>query len=246
MINFTVDDFLQRSKRLFILNQIKCLQLGKESTNGLVFPVHHKHRKKIVSTPVLHQNDIDQIDVEHVIIDAYEKALHILNGLGLVDLLRKRDLLELNASSEFIFKQWGIHSQIKDNATQMTNEIVDPFESNDDDPDEDENASASQCEVLDGIDGYEYGDGIGLSANDYSVDEQNDSKDNIVSCKREFPGMRIFDNVQPHLRSSYFEVKVNSTTKYVHKQFACWMLADNRSRLSNDRLSRVIQTHARN
>ena len=56
-----------------------------------------------------------------------------------------------------------------------------------------------------------------------------------------FSGMRVFDTVRPELAKSYFQIEIDSKKKFIHKQTACWVLAENKAVLSNDRLTRVMQ-----
>ena len=73
----------------------------------------------------------------------------------------------------------------------------------------------------------------------FETDE--DDKEQIKSIRTDLSGIKLIHAIKPYLRKSCFEVQVNSETKYLHKQSACWLLTDNHSRLSNDRLSRVMQ-----
>ena len=68
------------------------------------------------------------------------------------------------------------------------------------------------------------------------------SVDEIKTKKVNFTGMRIFDSINPALKNSCFQVQINNKTKSIRKQTACWLLTDKASRLSADRLSRVIET----
>ena|SRR5437868_2398907 len=86
--------------------------------------------------------------------------------------------------------------------------------------------------------------------NDYnnSTDEDQDAaSDNdenaepVQSIKTIFSGTRVKDKINPDLANSYFKVKVNDTTKFLHKQSAVWLLTDKNDRLSTDRLSRVME-----
>ena len=67
------------------------------------------------------------------------------------------------------------------------------------------------------------------------------SVDEIKTEKVNFTGMHIFDSLNPALKNSYFQVQINNKTKFIHKQTTCWLLTDKASRLSADRLSRVIE-----
>ena len=57
----------------------------------------------------------------------------------------------------------------------------------------------------------------------------------------QFSGIRVFDTIRPELTKSYFEVEISHERKYIHKQTACWILTENKSALSNDRLTRVME-----
>ncbi|CAF4637549.1 unnamed protein product, partial [Rotaria sp. Silwood2] len=60
---------------------------------------------------------------------------------------------------------------------------------------------------------------------DYSdEDEQDDARNLIDTRKEDFVGMKVLNTVQPHIEHSYFKVKINDDTKYMHKQTACWLL----------------------
>ncbi|CAF3996865.1 unnamed protein product, partial [Rotaria sp. Silwood1] len=67
--------------------------------------------------------------------------------------------------------------------------------------------------------------------------------DEIKINKMNFNGIRIFDSINPALKSSHFQVQINNKPKFIHKQTACWLLTDKASRLSADRLSRVIEAN---
>ena len=231
IINFSVHDFLRRSKRLSILNEIKCQQLHDETTNSLIFPVHQKHRKTCGPSTTLKQNDIDQLDVENIIIYAYNKAVHMLDGLDVLDSLRRRGLLEINSLSEFFSRQWNSKSRIHDDSSQPLSKHSNMFETDDDDDDDDDESEEAE-------DINEHSDDEELNSPFNTTSEgEEDGKEQIKSIRTDFSGIKLFDTIKPHLRKSYFEVQLNSETKYLHKQSACWLLTDNHSRLSNARLS---------
>ena len=56
-----------------------------------------------------------------------------------------------------------------------------------------------------------------------------------------FKGCPIYDKVSPKRASNFFRVRIGSSTKYIHKQTACWSLTSEKTRLSADRLMRVQQ-----
>ncbi len=61
------------------------------------------------------------------------------------------------------------------------------------------------------------------------------------TTKKEFSGMKVFNMVQPNTKHSYFKATINGDIKYIHKQTACWLLTDEKSKMSTDRLLRVQQ-----
>ncbi|CAF1470116.1 unnamed protein product [Rotaria sp. Silwood1] len=80
------------------------------------------------------------------------------------------------------------------------------------------------------------------SNDDYDdEDEQDDTRNLINTTKEEFSGMKVFNMVQPHIEHSYFKATINDDIKYIHKRTACWLLTDEKSKMSNDRLLRVQQ-----
>ena len=240
IINFSVHDFLRRSKRLSILNEIKCQQLHDETTNSLIFPVHHKHRKTRGASTMLKQNDIDQLDVENIIIDAYNKAVLMLDGLDVLNSLKRRGLLDINSLSEFFSRHWNSNSRIHDNSSKPLSKDSNMFETDDDDDEEEEDDDDDESDEAEDINENSDDEELNSPFNTTSEEEEDD-KEQIKSIKTDFSGIKLIDTIKPHLRKSYFEVQVNSETKYLHKQSACWLLTDNHSRLSNDRLSRVMQ-----
>ena len=72
-------------------------------------------------------------------------------------------------------------------------------------------------------------------------DYVSDDEDILNSTKSDFEGIRIVDTINPALRQSYFKIKLNGKIKFLHKQSACWLLSNNITKLSSDRLSRVKQ-----
>jgi hypothetical protein len=85
------------------------------------------------------------------------------------------------------------------------------------------------------------------SNDDYTdEDEQEDTQDLINITKNDFVGIKVFNKVESHMEHSYFKVTLNDDTKFTHKQTACWLLAGEKSKLSNDRLLRVRQTNKTN
>ncbi|CAF4104475.1 unnamed protein product [Rotaria sp. Silwood2] len=236
IVNFTVHDFLRRAQRLSLLNDIKCKQLHNGSVDKLVFPVHYKHRVERQSSFTHSQLEIDEIDIERVITDAYHHAVDMLEGLDILNLLEKKHVLGLKPLSEYLFRQLNSNSQKHNYSSQISNIDDEVFES-DDDNDEDGDDTTNDLSM------NEDNDDSSIN-NDYTdEDEQNNTQDLINTTKKDFSGVKVADKVEPHIEHTYFKVKLNHDTKFLHKQTACWLLTEEKSKLSNDRLLRVQQVN---
>ncbi|CAF3181575.1 unnamed protein product [Rotaria socialis] len=232
IVNFTVHDFLRRAQRLSLLNEIKCKQLQNGSVDNLVFPIHYKHRVERQSSFTHSQREIDEIDIEQVITDAYHQALDMLEGIDILNLLEKNDVLELKPLSEYLFRQLNFDSKKHNYSSQICNLDDEVFEI-DDDNEEDETTNDLNMN--------EDNDDSSVNNDSTDEDEQNNARDLITTTKKDFSGVKVADKVQPHIEHTYFKVKLNHDTKFLHKQTACWLLTEDKSKLSNDRLLRVQQ-----
>ncbi|CAF5000879.1 unnamed protein product, partial [Rotaria magnacalcarata] len=210
IVNFTVHDFLRCAQRLSLLNDIKCKQLHNGSADKIVFPSHYKHRVERQSSFTHSQLEIDEIDIEQVITDAYHHAVGMLEGLDIFNLLEKKHVLELKPLNDEVFE-----SDDDNDGDDTTNDLS----MNEDNDDSSIN-------------------------NDYTdEDEQNNTQDLINTTKKDFSGVKVVDQVEPHIEHTYFKAKLNHDTKFLHKQTACWLLTEEKSTLSNDRLLRVQQVN---
>ena len=75
------------------------------------------------------------------------------------------------------------------------------------------------------------------------ADDDDEHAEEIQSIRTFFSGTRVKDKINPDSANSYFKVKINGTTKFLHKQAAVWLLTDKNNRLSADRLSRVMEAN---
>ncbi|CAF1173996.1 unnamed protein product [Rotaria sp. Silwood1] len=114
-------------------------------------------------------------------------------------------------------------------ASRTTTDNNEELELDDDEDDEDENANSDgEDELYDELLNFK---------NDY----YNDEEEILNSTRSSFEEIKIVDNINPMLENSYFKIKINDKNKYLHKQSACWLLSSKSTRLSSDRLSRVMQ-----
>ena len=118
---------------------------------------------------------------------------------------------------------------------------------NDDDENEEENEDGNEEENEDGNeedddDQYE----------DKQTDEINSDDDQETECIAElvldcsdasFNGMRVKETIETPKSFTYFEVRRRNDTKnvFIHKQTAAWLLSNEKTSLSSDRLKRVTQ-----
>ncbi|CAM4832621.1 unnamed protein product [Rotaria magnacalcarata] len=164
IVNFIVHDFLRRARRLSLLNDIKCKQLHNGSVDKLVFPVHYKHRVERQSSFTHSQLEIDEIDIEQVIADAYHHAV---------------DMLEVNIYStiKFQFTKHNYSSQI----SNIDDEVFESDNDNDEDGDDTTNDLSMNEDNNDSSINNDYTD----------EDEQNSIQDLINTTKKDFSGFIV-------------------------------------------------------
>ncbi|CAF1578602.1 unnamed protein product [Rotaria magnacalcarata] len=143
IVNFTVHDFLRCAQRLSLLNDIKCKQLHNGSVDKLVFPVHYKHRVERQSSFTRSQLEIDEIDIEQVITDAYHHAVDMVEGLDILNLLEKKHVFELKLLNDEVFESDDDNDEDEDDTTNdlSMNEDNNDSSINNDYTDEDEQNS---------------------------------------------------------------------------------------------------------
>ena len=142
----------------------------------------------------------------------------MLNDLRILNLLKFKHVLGLKLLSKYVFKYLNSNSKMYDYSSQLMNTDDEEFEIDDDSDD--------------------------FSSSD--EDEQDDARNLIDTRKENFVGMKVFNTGQSHMEHSYFKVAINDDTKYMHKETACWLLTEEKSKISNDRLLRVQQANKNN
>jgi hypothetical protein len=215
-------------KKISILNRIKYEQVyDDENVEYLSFPVHHKYKKQVASYATEDTHDVDQRDIEQMIANAYNQAVPLTERSGILRLSEENNIADLDELSEFVFQ--GMHSSAKifDNSSLSAVQV-----------DEDLNLEEAngKSEIDDDLSEENEDD-------DCPVDDEGNQDNRIRSAKTNFTRMKILNDVQVSKRNSYFKVNINGSANYLYNQSACWLLTDNRSHLSNDRLARVIQTN---
>lgn len=231
MVNFAVNDFIRRARKLSILNRLKH---DREEEN-LSFPIHHKHSQDRSFLSSAHIDEGDTLDVEQLISDAYEQALDIVRDSDMLDGLTKSNITTLEDLSEFMFNDLSRSSKMFNRASRKR-------KNGKEDSGSDVNSdSDEEHEDFDSADHDQDDMSDESSPDDVGSGDDDENGEAWTSKKSEFHGIKIVDNINPALKQSYFKININDKTKYLHKQSACWLLSTRASKLSSDRLSRVMQ-----
>jgi len=98
-INSTVEIFIRHSQKLCILNRM----IYHQAENGLSFPVHHKHKRELKLSSSYELDEIDSIDIEQLISNAYDQARRILQHSKMLDTLSRCDINSLDDLSVYVF-----------------------------------------------------------------------------------------------------------------------------------------------
>jgi hypothetical protein len=230
--NFTVKSFIKRCEKISIIDSIKT-RGGQINDYNFKFPQHHKTDKNMHNYSInrVKQLNLTESDIEKIIQNAFESAKKYVAMVNMTKVLINKNIYTLPELSRYI----------KINISKSSSKVVDYTEgiSFDEDSDEDSDEDELQdeentSELLDDED----------QLSTYSIDDEEDEGNILTSSlsdveRHNFQGCRIFDKVNPQQVNKYFRIRIGTSLKYLHKQTACWLLTDNRSRLSSDRLIRV-------
>ncbi|CAF1288691.1 unnamed protein product [Didymodactylos carnosus] len=201
-----------------MLNDLKSKETDQQK---LKFAVHHKHRHDQEMLEKQNLGDVRKLEVEEIIGSVYTRAVELIKQFNIIPALKKNNIFKMNDVSEFISKQLKTKSNLSDNS-QMKEDT------DDDNDDQKEEEHLSGDEETD--------------RNEKSSDEEDEiDLNNIKTIKTDLRGMRIRHEVPKDQQNCYFKIKINGTEKFLHKQTACFLLTNENSTLSSDRLSRVMQ-----
>lgn len=229
VVNFSVQEFLNRAQKLSLLQKLKTESEFYSTSGNLVFPKHYKQRKQLrQSQYVIPGNDILNVEtITKVVCQAYNDAADLLSRFKIKTFPNTKKIANIkeanNCMQSLLRKRISIqdYSDLneEDESSDSENESDEMLDSESDVDSEDQEYDDQEHE-----------------ASTISSDGISNDLDGI-----NFSGMRIFDKVRPELEKSYFELEINRKKKFMHKQTACWILTENKSVLSNDRLTRVTQ-----
>ncbi|CAF3827084.1 unnamed protein product [Rotaria sp. Silwood1] len=228
IVNFSVLDFLRRADKITALQVIKTEQ---EYSSGLRFPKHHKHGKvtrgpsSSSSSSTFTYSSLRPVDIETIVEEAFATAYDLIEPLIGKDTLQTSKYKTTASLSKLIIKHYET-SKLKSRSSQLQQVFDDPSKEIDNE-DEDEDDEDEEDE------------------NEEDEDEEQDLSHVLLdSSNVSFRGMRVKESIDPKQSDSFFKVRrENDTTDvYIHKQTACWVLTNEKSSLSSDRLKRVTQS----
>ncbi|CAF2168973.1 unnamed protein product [Rotaria magnacalcarata] len=224
VVNFSINEFLQRVEKLSTLQNIKCL--SDSGASSLVFPKHHKQSQQMHQLPTMSTTTtITEQIIEETIYSAYLEAIRILSGCNL-------SILNLNGKC-ISFEEVNRLAHKKLTRSQCKTFSKRENQSNSDNQGEDEDLEqylsrkqSSGTNIMDDLDEPLLGDELGA-----------DTFSNVSNST--FNGMRIFDSISTHQTELFFPIEINGEKKYLHKQSANWYFSKTKPSLSSDRSIRV-------
>jgi hypothetical protein len=105
VVNFTVQEFLQRVEKLAVLQRIKCSSDSTE--NNIVFPKHHKHRRQTCSASSTSTitTIITEKLLEETVFSAYIHASQVLSGCKLSILDANNKMISFEEVNQLAYKK---------------------------------------------------------------------------------------------------------------------------------------------
>ncbi|CAF4460354.1 unnamed protein product [Rotaria socialis] len=188
------------------------------------FPKHHKRRLRKaehVNDHLQNNNILTQNNIEKTVYRADNDAYKMLAVLGIDKVLKKAHKSTLTELSTFVKIQTEQQSHTTDYSENWNGY-------SDDESDSEAENTIDQSD---------------MSTESSSEDENDELMTNSSYKGSQFKGIRIFNGIPTSQTKSHFRLKIDKNEKYVHKQTACWLLTDDKTTLSADRLQRVQQTN---
>ncbi|CAM4966880.1 unnamed protein product [Rotaria socialis] len=207
-----------------ILQEIERQNEQDDSKCSLQFPKHHKRRLRKaehVNDHLQNNNILTQNNIEKTVYRADNDAYKMLAVLGIDKVLKKAHKSTLTELSTFVKIQTEQQSHTTDYSENWNGY-------SDDESDSEAENTIDQSD---------------MSTESSSEDENDELMTNSSYKGSQFKGIRIFNGIPTSQTKSHFRLKIDKNEKYVHKQTACWLLTDDKTTLSADRLQRVQQTN---
>ncbi|CAF1331524.1 unnamed protein product [Adineta ricciae] len=224
VVNFSVNEFLQRVEKLTVLQNIKCS--CDSGISSLVFPKHHKQSQQTHQLPSTNTtNDITEEFIEKTVFSAYLYASQILSGCNLSILNPNGKSISFEEVNRLAHQKLA-RSQCKAFSTKDS-------QSSNHKQDEDEDLRQYLSQKQSG------GTKIMDDLDELILDEESDAANLLNVSSSTFNGMRIFDSIGAHQTESFFPVEINGKKKDFHKQAPNWYFSKTKPTLSADRSIRV-------
>ncbi|CAF1042870.1 unnamed protein product [Adineta steineri] len=225
VVNFTTDQFLKRAGKLSVLTDLESKSESGQLDCPLQFPKHHKRRRKRlalkkIASSASGDDHLSNANIKNIISRAFDDAYNLLAKLGVNIVLEKKKMNSIGGVSSFV------RTQFENKFKKISYDDSQTYSS-------DEESSEYLKSNVD----------LSPRSDDHCSSEDDDYIPSLsANGKQQFHGMRIFDNVSPSVSNSYFKVDIDGKKQFIHKQTACWLLADGKANLSADRLKRVQQS----
>ena len=239
-VNFSVQQFLDRQEKIFLLNSIKSEANSSRTKTKFKFPRHHKERQNHEQPTILPEK-LNKLQIEEQVDRAFQDAFKLLAPLGVEEVLRKSKVFTMKQISQHIHNHFRKSSTKADFLKPKTIDEV-TIESDSDSDSEDATIRKNKQNETNLFDYDNEDEG---EAEDEDEDEGEDIGD--AHSSEDVNGSRLkttkglCDKINPDLKDSYFLVNIDGKKKYLHKSTATWYLTDEKHKLSSDRLNRVMQ-----
>ena len=246
--NFSVKSFLKRCEKISIINSLKTHE-GHNEKYRLQSPRQHKNEKndRDYATRVTGQLSLTYNDLERIISDAFASAKNYVEFVKMEPTLIRRNIYSLSDLSRYVRTHLSkstsrLVDHIRDDGSEVEDYDSDSTNDTDDksqEDDEDDSIHDNDCEITDGYDEDNVDD-----EDKETQDEEYNLLANDLMClgQDNFQGCRIFDKVSSKRAFNFFQIRIGSSIKYMHRQTACWLLTSEKNRLSADILMRVQQS----
>jgi hypothetical protein len=234
IVNFSVLEFLRRADKISALQSIKTEHEYSSSETSLQFPGHHKHGKSSsgpFSSSASSYSSLRRVDIETIVQKAFAAAYDLIKPLIDEGAFQRKGFRTMASLSKFTIRHFQM-SKLKDRLSQQLSD--DQSEESDS---EEEKEEEEEQEVYEGDDDTEN------QCNGEEEEEQGLAEVLLDSSDASFKGMRVKESINSSQADSFFKVRRPNDTAdvYIHKQTACWVLMNEKSSLSSDRLKRVTE-----
>ncbi|CAF1517440.1 unnamed protein product [Rotaria sordida] len=104
VVNFTVQEFLNRAQKLSLLNKIKTESEFLSMDGTLVFPKHYKQGKKIKKTYniISNHNTLNVDIITNTILQAFNDAANLIHGFKIKNFLDEKKITNMKQLNSYI------------------------------------------------------------------------------------------------------------------------------------------------